>query len=56
MDSVSQKVGVRCGGADDFFFGDVRGAGLEDFLLEAVFLPLEPLLGGDLGFLTGMEI
>ena len=56
MDSLSQKVGVRCGGAGAFFFRDVRAAGLEDFLLEVAFLPLEPLLGGDLGFLTGMEI
>lgn len=54
MESVSQNVGVRWGGAGAFFL-EVRAAGLEGFFFEAVFLPLEPLLEGDFGFLTGME-
>jgi hypothetical protein len=54
MESDCQNVGVRTGGADGCFFLEVRAAGLEDRFFEVVFLPFEPLLEGDLGFLTGM--
>jgi len=53
MESVSQNVGVCRGGAGCFFL-ELRAAGLEDPFLGVTFLFLEPLLGEDLGFLTGM--
>jgi len=53
MDNVAQKPWTRCG-AGACFFLDARVAGLEDFFLEEAFRLFELLLGGDLGFLTGM--
>ena len=55
MESDSHKFGVRTGGAGACFFLDVRAAGLEDRFAGVVFFPFGLLLGGDLGFLTGMD-
>jgi hypothetical protein len=54
MESACQNVGVRTGGTEGCFFLEVRATGLEGRFFGVAFLPLEPLLEGDLGLLTGM--